>query len=527
MRLVAALVAIAILTAACSGPPRKVGSEPSWRGPNGSSPPIVAGPVTFVPSTQPAIRYNEPVRAPAPSVLGDAVLVAVADAARKAHRPVPVADARLFRACAELAEIVPEQGLISYGLVEFALQRNGIIEPSPHLLVVWGDLAQPAAIVGQIAPRVSEMFDDGATGRVGIGAVRRLADGTGAIVFALQGSGVSTAPIPRAVAAGGAFAVDATVDGRYRDPEVFVTRDDGTTERIDVRAKGNQFSTSITCSASKGRQQIEITAVDPETGSTVLANFPVWCGQDPPIAITVEPSRDDEPITNPDEAETRLLALVNRERALASLPALQSDDRVRGVARAHSEEMRRTKLVAHVSPTTGSASDRVRVANMNSPGHRANIMSRQATRVGIGVVFGEEVSGRKELFITQVFTRVPPKIDPTEAAAGLVAKLDAVHHVTLSPRLMQIATEAAGQLAAGRTRDEMWPAVRKKVDALGGLYAKVGSVVTASSDLDALEAKALFGEYLPDDVGVGIAQGRHPQIGEDAIWIVILMATKR
>ena len=28
--------------------------------------------------------------------------------------PTPVADARLFRACAELAQIVPEEGVVGY-----------------------------------------------------------------------------------------------------------------------------------------------------------------------------------------------------------------------------------------------------------------------------------------------------------------------------------------------------------------------------------------------------------------------------
>ena len=35
-------------------------------------------------------------------------------------------------------------------LVEFALQRNGIIEPSPHLLVVWGDVDRAELIVEQL-----------------------------------------------------------------------------------------------------------------------------------------------------------------------------------------------------------------------------------------------------------------------------------------------------------------------------------------------------------------------------------------
>jgi uncharacterized protein YkwD len=100
------------------------------------------------------------------------------------------------------------------------------------------------------------------------------------------------------------------------------------------------------------------------------------------------------------------------------------------VARSHADEMRRLRAVAHVSAATGSAVDRVAAAGiathlvlenvahaysveqahralMDSPGHRANILSVAATDVGIGVAFGEDAAGRRELFIAQLFTRAP------------------------------------------------------------------------------------------------------------------------
>jgi hypothetical protein len=44
--------------------------------------------------------------------------------------------------------------------------------------------------------------------------------------------------------------------------------------------------------------------------------------------------------------------------------------------------------------------------------------------------------------------------------------------------------------------------------------------------MDTLDGKQLVGDYKPDDIGIGIAQGTNPEIGENAIWIVILMAEK-
>ena len=57
-------------------------------------------------------------------------------------------------------------------------------------------------------------------------------------------------------------------------------------------------------------------------------------------------------------------------------------------------------------------------------------------------------------------------------------------------------------------------------------FARVGSVVTAVADIDTVDGKELFGDYKPDAVGIGIAQGTHPYIGEGAVWIVVLMAER-
>jgi hypothetical protein len=53
---------------------------------------------------------------------------------------------------------------------------------------------------------------------------------------------------------------------------------------------------------------------------------------------------------------------------------------------------------------------------MNSPGHRANVMSTEVTHVGIGVVLGAPVSGRREIYITEIFLREAFGTDPCASA---------------------------------------------------------------------------------------------------------------
>jgi len=541
-----------IALGACSGGgPQRVGAQPSWRhgeGPQAVAPPA---PVTFTPTGPAATFYNEAPRQAPSTPLNDAVIAAVREAAITAGLHVPVPDLRLFQACADLAEVAPETSLLRYKLVEFALQHHGIAEPSPRLLVVWGDIDSPQVIVDQLRPLLAGLLADGATARLGIGAAKRKRDGTGAVVFALQGSGVSTLPIPRVLAAGASATIDAVIDPRYREPELFVTDEEGDTRRLTVApGRPGGVVAELACGRHRGRQQVEISASD-DAGSAVLANFPVWCAAAPPRSVTSDPEHDDVVVATTTQAERRLLANVNRDRLAANRPALAWDERLAEVARRHSDEMWRTHVVAHISKTTGSAGDRVTAAKihtalvlenvaraygvdeahdglMNSPGHRMNLMSRQATNVGIGVVFGDEVSGHREMFVTQVFTRVPPKIDPGNAATLVRGKLTAFRPTLIwKPVLGTLAQRLAAALAAGHTREEAHAMIKGQVDDLGKTYARVGSVIIATADADALEGNSLVGDAKADDFGIGIAQGLHPDIGDNAIWVVVLLASRR
>jgi uncharacterized protein YkwD len=172
--------------------------------------------------------------------------------------------------------------------------------------------------------------------------------------------------------------------------------------------------------------QLEIEGDDGH-GPGVLANFPLYCGVEPPARVAVtgnEVTRRQDAA----EAERELLVLVNRDRVAAGLPELTRDSRLQEIARGHSREMARTGEVVHVSDKSGGAVDRVRAAHvspaprtlaenvgrafstvevesgfMGSPGHRANILNPDVTHVGIGVVVGQAEGGVVPLFFTQLF----------------------------------------------------------------------------------------------------------------------------
>jgi hypothetical protein len=144
----------------------------------------------------------------------------------------------------------------------------------------------------------------------------------------------------------------------------------------------------------------------------------------------------------------------------------------------------------------------------------------------MGVVLGDEISGRRELFITQVFIRVPPKIDPNVVAELVRARIANVRTIAIDPRLGATAKKLAAGLAAGKPRDALWPDAKKELDGLGMDYGRVGSVITAVAETDSIDGAALVGDYKPDAVGIGVAQGVHPEIGDNAIWVVVLLAER-
>lgn len=108
--------------------------------------------------------------------------------------------------------------------------------------------------------------------------------------------------------------------------------------------------------------------------------------------------------------EQKVVELVNVERTKAGLPALKLDTAMSDVARMKSKDMATNNYFAHQSPTYGSAGDMltkfginwsawgeniasgqrtpeaVVTAWMNSSGHRANIMSTNFSRIGVGYV---------------------------------------------------------------------------------------------------------------------------------------------
>lgn len=390
------------------------------------------GPVTvaLAPTTPAALAYNQrpPAASSRPAPAGE-VMDEVQRIAARLGRPELVADSRLDAAATELAQVALGGAPLVYGVIEFALQRHGIIEPSPQLVIA--STGGDESLAASLAPRLEGLLGSMERARVGVGVAR--SERGRVLLLAFLPSSIETDPIPRRLELNSAVALRAQIAGDLAEPEVLVGRDDGEVTELALTDHGEGgFRAELPCLRAPGRMQVEISARD-ESGTVVLANFPVWCGADPPAAFRVAiDASDAAPVTSAAEAEERLAGLLNRDRARHGLPPLALAARVSDVARAHSREMRQTGVVSDISPTSGRVRDQitrlgitgepaeanvaraysvaeVEAGFMNQPRCRAAILSRTATHMGLGVALGQHTGGRRELFVTQVFVELAPR----------------------------------------------------------------------------------------------------------------------
>ena len=155
--------------------------------------------------------------------------------------------------------------------------------------------------------------------------------------------------------------------------------------------------------------------------------------------------------------EHDMFARLNRDRADGGRAALVYDEELAAVGRSHSADMRDHHFFAHESPTTGTVEDRLDAAGylaivgrenlaeaidvptaqaglMKSPGHHANIMSTDITKIGIGIVRGGVKDAANFLF-TQVFARPAEMVTPAALAASVGEKIEAARKSNGAPRI--------------------------------------------------------------------------------------------
>lgn len=147
--------------------------------------------------------------------------------------------------------------------------------------------------------------------------------------------------------------------------------------------------------------------------------------------LTIKPKTDERVVLGfqttdfkvDEQAEVKMVEMVNKERADRGVKTLTLDTKLREIARNYSADMFTRGYFSHYSPEGKSVADRALAAGidflvvgenlayapdvnlafkglMNSEGHRENILSKDYTKIGIGAMDG----GVYEEMFTQVFS---------------------------------------------------------------------------------------------------------------------------
>jgi uncharacterized protein YkwD len=453
---------------------------------------------------------------------------------------------------AELAAWVAERRNVHGGpppapVLELWTRHLGLYEPMPVVLA----LTQPdaASIEDRVAQGIIELMPQ--LRFTHYGAVTLDDSGVVYVVLVLSWRFATLDPVPRTIAPGARLAVSGRLLPEMDGAQMVVTFPDGSSERGEL-ASGPRFALPVETRGS-GEHKVELLS-NSRLGSTVVANFPLFVGVPVRTSVVLDAPPPGEGRLDAVAAQERLLELINADRERARLPPLALHAELNDVALKHSEDMHANGFVGHTSPTTGGPPERVQRAGirtplvlenagrgyspsevhrglMDSPGHRANVLSADATHVGIGVRVERE-EDRNAYLVTQVFVRLAQPLDVDDAPDDL---LEAINRERERRRLEELDQDEAlsalcGTAAreyftapSGRTRQQMVEQLNRRAAGRQGRYSKMAALLTVVTSLEEAAAIDALLDPAARAVGIGVAQGTRADTIEDAIAVVVLI----
>jgi uncharacterized protein YkwD len=228
---------------------------------------------------------------------------------------------------------------------------------------------------------------------------------------ALESTATPAGAPAAAVGSGGSSSSGGSVDVPLAQPDV-----DGDTAPQSAAAPapepaapsaGTPSAVSPSAAATEARESSSAEAATAEEPAAEAE------AEAPGAEVEAEPAPVAQAAAAPADptAEAAVLALVNEARVDAGCGALTADPALAAVARAHSADMRDRDYFSHTSPEGRSPFDRAEQAGVDysraeniafgqadaaavmeawlkSPGHRANILDCELTKLGVGVAEG-------------------------------------------------------------------------------------------------------------------------------------------
>lgn len=338
--------------------------------------------------------------------------------------PSMVVSECLERAAAAHHSLPPElAGNPPLAFTEFALHWAGCPDPSATVTTLLTSDTGHTVLFEQLR----EIVDDGNYTHAGF------ARADASSPYATQWFGVlvqrrvAMKEVPASSKPGSSLALQFRLEEDFNGAVIAVTAPNGEVRISEAGLGGSWVVASLAVGNRVGKTWVELIGHN-AAGPQVLALFPIQVGRPPPNRWVGRPVADETWIQSEDEAEEFAAELIQADRRRFGLPDLSWDAELADVARGHSTDMSQNDFFAHVSPTTGTIGDRLGRLNyptslameniamaptlaeaqeslMSSPGHRAAILSPEATHFGVGVATRTAPGHGTIRHVTQVYAR--------------------------------------------------------------------------------------------------------------------------
>ncbi len=502
----------------------------------------------FAPGHAPAARYGADAGLRCPSggafrmVEGD-----LADLARPAMKAAAKGDGRLCGMAESFLGWDPSAPTPREEVVAFVSQWFGLVRPASQVMIATLETEDARIIADRVRDAARSFALNAAAPRFGM-ATQRVREGATRVAVVLQDAPIEVDPFPRRLGTGERATLSGRLLAGLANPQVLVGDPSGQVARPE-QPPGTRFAANIACGQKPGRIQVEIRA-EPEGGRpdgvVVVASFPVACAKDLPTSVAVAPEPWPQ---DPEEQARKVAARVNAERTGAGLGPLLWDDALAGVARDVAATVRdqggqaavdlSAKLrargiaapVALQSAAVDLTAERAGEKLLQSPSNRANALSAEVNRIGVGIATGRSADGRAVVYVTELFLKEQPPLD-VAAVRGKLREAIAQKRrdarataVASDPQLEDVANAYAAALAAagGELPKEKAQAITAPLSRAFRSVSMVSGAKAKVMDF-AEEPKVISPGKL---LGVGVAQGLHPVLGRNATYAVIMIGTRR
>ncbi len=232
------------------------------------------------------------------------------------------------------------------------------------------------------------------------------ADGSTVVALVAIDALADLSPLPTTARVGQWLTLDAVMLVPTSGAQVVLLGPRGAPKTVPASLVGDKVHSSFSVDQAGGWMVQVLATVS--TGPRPVLEAMVYAGTQPPTTFVAQPVPGETAARGAKDDDDAMLRMVNAARAAEAVAPLVRDAQLDKLAKVHSEEMAKARIVGH-DVGSGDPSVRLRAAGVvahvagenvatasslenahralwASPSHRGNLLLNQFTRVGVAVV---------------------------------------------------------------------------------------------------------------------------------------------